>query len=162
MRYGNKFFQPNGPVRSKHLSLADTCREDSCTPHRNDIYVILLLLFAGTLFPDSGRCQTESFEALPSLPSSVEDTDQMLARGGFDVSRPPPRVFERDASGGSTEQDKSGGAPQSQMQTQSQNHQGLAMRSVKRTLEDQKELYRALFKPSNFKWDALVLGGPTH
>ncbi len=33
------------------------------------------------------------------------------------------------------------------------------MRSVKRTLEDQKELYRAPFKPSNFKWDALVLGG---
>jgi len=33
------------------------------------------------------------------------------------------------------------------------------MRSVKRTLEDQKQLYRAPFKPSNFKWDALVLGG---
>ena len=33
------------------------------------------------------------------------------------------------------------------------------MRSVKRTLEDQKELYRGPFKPSNFKWDALVLGG---
>jgi membrane-associated phospholipid phosphatase len=33
------------------------------------------------------------------------------------------------------------------------------MRSVKRTWEDQKELYRAPFKPSNFKWDALMLGG---
>jgi hypothetical protein len=51
--------------------------------------------------------------------------------------------------------------PQSspQSQTQSADHDGLVMRSVKRTLEDQKELYRAPFKPSNFKWDALVLGG---
>jgi len=32
------------------------------------------------------------------------------------------------------------------------------VRSVKRTLEDQKELYLAPFKPSNFKWDALMLG----
>ena len=30
---------------------------------------------------------------------------------------------------------------------------------VKRGLEDQKELYLAPFKPSNFKWDALVLAG---
>ena len=33
------------------------------------------------------------------------------------------------------------------------------MRSVKRTLEDQKELYLTPFKPANFKWDALELGG---
>jgi len=33
------------------------------------------------------------------------------------------------------------------------------MRSVRRTLEDQKQLYRAPFKRSNFKWDALILGG---
>jgi hypothetical protein len=33
------------------------------------------------------------------------------------------------------------------------------MRSVKRTLQDLKELYRAPFKTSNFKWDVLVLGG---
>ncbi len=32
---------------------------------------------------------------------------------------------------------------------------------VRRTLEDQKELYLSPFKPSNFKWDALVLGGTT-
>ncbi len=32
-------------------------------------------------------------------------------------------------------------------------------RSVKRAVEDQKEIYKAPFRPSNLKWDALVLGG---
>lgn len=45
------------------------------------------------------------------------------------------------------------------MPPQTQVHEGLVKRSVKRTLEDQKELYLTPFKPSNFKWDALVLGG---
>jgi len=44
------------------------------------------------------------------------------------------------------------------MQTQKSDHEGLVMRSVKRTLQDQKELYLTPFKPSNFKWDALELG----
>jgi hypothetical protein len=50
-------------------------------------------------------------------------------------------------------------SPQPQIQMQNSDHQGLVKRSVKRTLEDQKELYRAPFKRSNLKWDALVLGG---
>jgi len=112
------------------------------------------------LFPDSARCQTESFEDLPSLPSPVEDTLRIPAGGRFDISTLPPGTFERDARGeGSAEQDTTGSSPQPQIQTQKSDHQGLVMRSVKRTLEDQKELYRAPFKPSNFKWDALVLGG---
>src|SRR5437868_182430 len=49
--------------------------------------------------------------------------------------------------------------PQPQNQTQGSHRDGLVMRSVKRTLRDQKELYLTPFKPSNFKWDALVLGG---
>ncbi len=36
---------------------------------------------------------------------------------------------------------------------------GLIVRSVKRGLRDQKELYLAPLKPSNLKWDALVLTG---
>jgi membrane-associated phospholipid phosphatase len=36
---------------------------------------------------------------------------------------------------------------------------GLILRSVKRGLRDQKELYAAPFHPANFKWDALVLAG---
>jgi hypothetical protein len=72
----------------------------------------------------------------------------------------PPGTFERDARGeDSAEQDATGSSPQPQIQMQESDHEGLVMRSVKRTLEDQKELYLAPFKPSNFKWDALVLGG---
>jgi PAP2 superfamily len=126
----------------------------------NHIYTILLLLFTATLFPDSARCQTESFEALRSLPSSAEDALQIPRARRFDISTLPPGTFERDVWGeDSAEQDATGSSPRPQLQTQEPAHQGLVMRSVKRTLEDQKELYRAPFKPSNFKWDALVLGG---
>jgi hypothetical protein len=58
----------------------------------------------------------------------------------------------------SAEPGATGSSPQSQSQTQSY-HEGLVRRSVKRTLEDQKELYLTPFKPANFKWDALELGG---
>jgi len=72
----------------------------------------------------------------------------------------PPGTFERGARGeDSAEQNATGSSPQPQIQTQGPGHQGLVMRSVKRTLEDQKELYGTPFKRSNFKWDALVLGG---
>ncbi|MBV8808532.1 MAG: phosphatase PAP2 family protein [Acidobacteriaceae bacterium] len=37
--------------------------------------------------------------------------------------------------------------------------QGLARRGIKRVLRDQKELYRAPFQRSSFKWDAIVLAG---
>jgi hypothetical protein len=129
-------------------------------PHRKVIFALLSLSFAGLLFTDSARCQTASFEALPSLPSPVEGTHQIPEVGRFDVSALPPGTFARDANGeDSAEQPAQGSSPQSQLQTQKPDHQGLVRRSVNRTLEDQKELYRAPFKPSNFKWDALVLGG---
>jgi hypothetical protein len=128
-------------------------------PHRKDIYPILLLLFAGTLFPANARCQTESFEALPSLPSPAEDTLQIRAGGGFDVSTLPPGTFERDARGEDPAPQDATGTPQTQSQSLPSDHQGLVTRSVNRTWQDQKELYRAPFKSSNFKWDALVLGG---
>ncbi len=50
------------------------------------------------------------------------------------------------------------GATHSTTASQNSNH-GLLFRSVKRGLEDQKQLYSAPFKVSNLKWDALVLGG---
>ena len=72
----------------------------------------------------------------------------------------PPGTFEREAMGeDSAEEDATGSSPQSQNQVQGPGHQGLVMRSVKRILEDQKELYETPFKPANFKWDALELGG---
>jgi membrane-associated phospholipid phosphatase len=91
----------------------------------------------------------------PPLERKVRQTD--IFSGYTTV---PPGTFERDASGEDpAEQDATGSSPQSQIQMQESAHEGLVMRSVRRTLEDQKELYRAPFKPSNFKWDALVLGG---
>jgi len=126
----------------------------------NDTYAVLLLLFAGALFPAIAHCQTGSFEALPSLPSPAGDTFQVPVAGSFDISTLPPGTFERDARGEDSDvQDATGSSPQPQIQMQESDHQGLVMRSVKRTLEDQKELYRAPFKRSNLKWDALVLGG---
>jgi hypothetical protein len=126
--------------------------------HWNYVYTVLPLLFAGALFSDSARCQTESFEALPSWPSPVEHTPQIPWVGSFTSLL--PGTFERDTRGKeSAEQDATGSSPRPQIQTQQSDRPGLVMRSVKRTLEDQKELYRAPFKPSNFKWDALVLGG---
>jgi hypothetical protein len=91
----------------------------------------------------------------PALERKVRQTDI-----SSEYSTLPPGTFERDARGeDSAGQDATGSSPQPQIQMQGSDHQGLVVRSVKRTLEDQKELYQAPFKPSNFKWDALVLGG---
>jgi len=46
----------------------------------------------------------------------------------------------------------------SQTSGEPQKH-GLVSRSVKRTLQDQKELYLAPFQPTNIKWDLVVLAG---
>jgi PAP2 superfamily protein len=69
----------------------------------------------------------------------------------FDVSSFPAGTF--NAGTFNEDASNSGSVPDSD------HHDGLVKRAVKRTLEDQKELYRAPFKPSNFKWDALTLAG---
>jgi hypothetical protein len=127
---------------------------------RNNTYRSLLALFAIAVFSDSAFCQTQSFKALPSLPSSVEDTIQMPVGGNFDITALALPKFEPDpGEQESAKQNATGSSSQPQIQLVGSEHHGLVTRSVKRTLEDQKELYRAPFKPSNFKWDALVLGG---
>src|SRR5262249_13934295 len=88
---------------------------------------------------------------------------QTTPAGDFKFMTPPPSRFERYErweywTGASSDGNAAGSLPPQQSQTQKTNHDGLVMRSVKRTLQDQKELYRAPFKPSNFKWDLLVLG----
>ena len=97
--------------------------------------------------------------------ASIKD-DLLLARTAPQTDDPGeyttllPGPSERDARGEDPAgRDATGSWPQSQIQPQGSGHEGLVMRSVKRTLEDQKELYLTPFKPSNFKWDALVLGG---
>lgn len=86
------------------------------------------------------------------------DTFQNPGGGSFGFTTLPAGTFEPGATENSAEQDATGSSsPQTQMR--GSDHPGLVMRSVKRTLEDQKELYLTPFKPYNFKWDALVLGG---
>jgi hypothetical protein len=134
------------------------------------IYKIIVPLFAATLFSSSASCQTDSFEALPPLPSPVEHTLRIPAAGNFDITTLRLRTFapdstrERWAEGNPPPERwryefPAGTSQQSQTQKQEIDQHGLVMRAVKRTWQDQKELYLTPFKPSNFKWDALVLGG---
>jgi len=96
---------------------------------------------------------------LPPMFSPAEHT-ALLPSATQKFASLPRVTFEQNAWGKySFEQDPTGSSPQPQVQTQTSSHEGLVIRSVKRTLEDQKELYLTPFKPTNFKWDALVLGG---
>jgi len=129
------------------------------------VSTIPLLLFATALFSDSAQCQTTSFDALRFSPSSIEHRFQIAPAGDFKFMTAPPVRFERyerweNWAGPNSKGEATGSSPQQQT-PQKPDHDGLVMRSVKRTLQDQKELYRAPFKPSNFKWDLLVLGTTT-
>ena len=57
------------------------------------------------------------------------------------------------------EQAADGSTPQAQTQKKESDSDGLVKRSITKTWQDQKGLYRAPFKRSNLKWDALILGG---
>ncbi len=91
-------------------------------------------------------CQSETPQDLPSLPSPQPAVPE-IATARFDVTLFPDGTFDADTGTDS-------GTP-----SDSDHHQGVVGRSVRRTLEDQKEIYKAPFKPSNFKWDAVVLAG---
>jgi len=93
-------------------------------------------------------------EGAPPLERKVRQTDIVS-----EYTTRPPGAFEGDARGEDWAERQATGSSPPQTRMQGSDHQGLVMRSVKRTLEDQNELYLTPFKPSNFKWDALVLGG---
>ena len=85
------------------------------------------------------------------------DTLRISDGGSFETVAWPSATFARDVKiTDSPEPDGTAGSPP---QPQGSGHQGLVMRSVKRILEDQRELYLTPFKASNLKWDALELGG---
>ena len=107
---------------------------------------ILLVPVIGAALCGNTLGQGAPFDGLPSLPSASAEPLAITA-SNFDMASLPPGAFDEDAA-----------APPQAQTTDSEND-GLVKRSVKRTLEDQKELYRAPFKPSNYKWDAVVLGG---
>jgi hypothetical protein len=99
-----------------------------------------------------------SCRGLAQTPASLDLTNplnvsaQALAFAGnsFPGANEPGRAYPSDTP--ATSDDKANaGEPRRQ--------QGLIVRSVKRTLRDQKELYLAPFQPSNIKWDLVVLAG---
>jgi PAP2 superfamily len=103
------------------------------------------MLVQGALLTAPAFAQKLSFESLPSMPAPQHEVPT-LATLRFDVTTLPQGTFDADAGGGT------GTASDS-------DHHGVVKRAIKRTLEDQKELYRAPFKESNFKWDVLELAG---
>lgn len=122
--------------------------------HTQKFCTFFLSFFVGALLSGSAFCQEDSFAALPSLPDPQEAVPTLRAVN-FDVSRFAAGTFEQDANvnAGGGQHHGVAGAPGDTEQ------HGLVYRAVRRTWNDQKGLYRAPFKPSNFKWDLPVLAG---
>ena len=89
----------------------------------------------------SALCQTAQFASGPSLFGA---NTTLPDAPSFDIAKLPEGIFDQDAAAVGTTQ-------------HSDQQHGMVSRSVKRTLEDQREIYKAPFKPSNLRWDALVL-----
>jgi hypothetical protein len=106
------------------------------------------------LLGGSAFCQEDSFAALPSLPDPQEAVPSFRTIS-FDVANLPVGTFEQDASGNTGDGQHHGVAA---APADTEQH-GLVYRAVRRTLDDQKGLYEAPFKPRNFKWDLPVLAG---
>lgn len=117
------------------------------------------MIACGAVFSLPGFSQTDRFDFLPSAPAPRNNISGLTAASDFDVSALPAGTFDQDAMDqDATDQDANGPAISSDQDT---NRPGLVKRSVKRVLKDQEAMYKAPFKPSNFKWDALVLAGTT-
>ena len=105
----------------------------------------LMVLIAGAALGKCALAQVDSFQSLPSLPDPHADVPAFTA-ARFEVSSLPVGTFDADTA-----------ADPGTMQ--SSDHHGAVRNAIRRTLEDQKELYLTPFKESNFKWDVLELAG---
>jgi membrane-associated phospholipid phosphatase len=105
----------------------------------------LLPAVAVAILPGVAHCQIAKF---PAENAAVKAETREIAMPDF-------RDFTFRAENIGAEADPSDSAPAQE----STEHHGFVSRLVRRGLEDQKGLYLAPFKPSNFKWDALMLGG---
>jgi membrane-associated phospholipid phosphatase len=108
--------------------------------HGSRIRNLLLPALITALFSRGAFCQTATNLSAAGVFSPHAQVTLL------DPSTLPAGIFADDA------------APSTPAQNP-QEHHGIVSRSVKRVLEDQKGLYLAPFQPSNFKWDAIVLGG---
>lgn len=113
----------------------------------------------GTVFSLPGFCQNNTLDLLPSSPAPRNDFSTLATNAAFDVTMLPAGTFDQDTGGLTAAPDRdSAGQVTSDQDAE---RPGLVKRSVKRVLKDQEAMYMAPFKPSNFKWDALVLAGTT-
>jgi membrane-associated phospholipid phosphatase len=119
--------------------------------HFSNPYAVAADTYAAPIYPD------HSADFPPKWRVLQRGTIQIPAGGRFELTALPGDTFVRDASGVDLTEEATESWPQTQ--TQGSYHHGLVMRSVRRILEDQKELYLTPFKPANFKWDAVELGG---
>jgi hypothetical protein len=111
-----------------------------------DVFKAIAVGFFSLTLCTFANCQTSSGKARlcsPAEPSILLPT-AAVAASDFDVASAPEPTSNHDANASSSAQNT---------------RHGLIARSVMRGLRDQKELYSAPFKPSNFKWDALLLAG---
>ena len=104
-------------------------------------YVVILICFPGPAF-----CQSLLAKGGPNPFQPDRATSPSIDLEGLSfpisvTSAPPALPDSPDASPASIESDQP----------------GLVRRGARRILQDQKSLYLAPFKPSNFKWDVLVL-----
>ena len=90
-------------------------------------------------------CQIADWK--PAVPAAFAHTS---AVAGNRLEFPAYNIYAEDAAEDNAAADVS---------QDSQQQHGWVHRSVHRVMKDQKEMYLAPFKPSNFKWDAIVLAG---
>ena len=110
--------------------------------HCSRIWSLSFSVFVATLLSVAAQSQTPSTIG-PAFPA--ENIANQDVVDGLSWPIPSPNGSEGTAAP----------APS----TESEPHGGILTRTMKRVLGDQKQLYRAPFKPSNLKWNAVVLGG---
>ena len=114
--------------------------------HSVDVFKAIAVGFFSLTLCTFANCQTSSGKARLCSPAepSIPLPTTAVAASDFDVASATEPTSNHDANASSSAQNT---------------RHGLIARSVMRGLQDQKELYSAPFKPSNFKWDALLLAG---
>ena len=127
--------------------------------HPIQISKICFLSVALGILSLPGFSQNNAFDLLPSAPAPRNDVSEIAVNAGFNVTTLPAGTFDQDAGGPTAASGQN--APNQTTSDQDAERPGLVKRSVKRVLKDQERIYRGPFKPSNFKWDALVLAGTT-
>lgn len=117
-------------------------RRTELSLRNKEITNFLLPAVTAAIFSVSASAQTALFGPRP-FASPAESSDSFMFAPRFDAAKLRAGIFDEDGGGSAAQQ---GGQSE-----------GTVKRSVKRTLQDQKEMYMAPFKPSNLRWDALVL-----